>query len=169
MSNSTIRTFSSFLPLFTHLIARLSHEKSHFCLLTKVTFFNDIRSLWNGWYIFDMISHCRAMIYACGIWGTDIISCLQSKYIIRLAVYHIAQAIYHWKAQRPRQPKRLSGAFFAFGWKFIILWYNLFDKKEFGDQWPLTMRAKCSAFHCCPEPLGVVAAAQLGILNFDKC
>ena len=25
------------------------HEKSHFCLPTKVTFFNDIRSLWNGW------------------------------------------------------------------------------------------------------------------------
>ena len=24
------------------------HEKSHFCLPTKVTFFNDIRSLWNG-------------------------------------------------------------------------------------------------------------------------
>ena len=24
------------------------HEKSHFCLLTKVTFFNDIRSLRNG-------------------------------------------------------------------------------------------------------------------------
>ena len=71
--------------------------ESHFCLPTKVTFFNDIRSLWNGWYIFDMISHCRAMIYACGIWGTDIISWLRSKYIIRLAVYHIASAIYHWK------------------------------------------------------------------------
>ena len=26
----------------------LRHEKSHFCLLTKVTFFNDIRSLRNG-------------------------------------------------------------------------------------------------------------------------
>ena len=26
----------------------LLHEKSHFCLLTKVTFFNDIRSLRNG-------------------------------------------------------------------------------------------------------------------------
>ena len=62
---------------------RLDHEKSHFCLPTKVTFFNDIRSWRNGWYIFDMISHCRAMIYACGIWGTDIISCLRSKYIIR--------------------------------------------------------------------------------------
>ena len=24
------------------------HEKSHFCLPTKATFFNDIRSLWNG-------------------------------------------------------------------------------------------------------------------------
>ena len=23
-------------------------KKSHFCLPTKVTFFNDIRSLWNG-------------------------------------------------------------------------------------------------------------------------
>ena len=27
--------------------------------------------------------------------GTDIISCLRSKYIIRRAVYHIAIAIYH--------------------------------------------------------------------------
>ena len=36
------------------------------------------------------------MIYACGIWGTDMISCLRSKYIIRLAVYHIASAIYHY-------------------------------------------------------------------------
>ena len=32
------------------------HEKSHFCLPTKVTFFNDIRSFRNGRYIFDMIS-----------------------------------------------------------------------------------------------------------------
>ena len=37
----------------------------------------------------------RAMIYAFAYEGTDIISCLRSKYIIRLAVYHIAQAIYH--------------------------------------------------------------------------
>ena len=28
--------------------------------------------------------------------GTDIISCLRSKYIIRLAVHHIAIAIYHY-------------------------------------------------------------------------
>ena len=27
ISNSTVRTFSSFLPLFTHLIARLSHRR----------------------------------------------------------------------------------------------------------------------------------------------
>ena len=31
---------------FESLPAR--QEKSHLCLLTKVTFFNDIRSLWNG-------------------------------------------------------------------------------------------------------------------------
>ena len=32
----------------------------------------------------------RAMIYASRMKGTDIISYLRSKYIIRLAVYHIA-------------------------------------------------------------------------------
>ena len=31
----------------------LRHEKSHFCLLTKVTFFNDIRSFRNGRYIIE--------------------------------------------------------------------------------------------------------------------
>ena len=35
------------------------------------------------------------MIYASRMKGTDIISCLRSKYIIRLVVYHIAIAIYH--------------------------------------------------------------------------
>ena len=30
--------------------------------------------------------------------GTDIISCLHSKHIIRLAVYRIAIAIYHWES-----------------------------------------------------------------------
>lgn len=34
---------------------------------TKEVVFNDIRSCRNGWYIFDMISHFRPMIYACGI------------------------------------------------------------------------------------------------------
>ena len=58
------------------------HEKSHFCLPTKVTFFNDIRSLARTGDI-SSIWYRIAMIYACGIWGTDIISCLRSKYIIR--------------------------------------------------------------------------------------
>ena len=46
--------------------------------------FNDTRSCRNGWYIFDMISHFRAMIYACGIW--------RNGYYIMLAqqVYHTA-------------------------------------------------------------------------------
>lgn len=36
-------------------------------------------------------------MYAFGIWGTDIISCLRSKYIMRLLPYIISPAtIYHF-------------------------------------------------------------------------
>ena len=42
---------------------------------------------------------------------------------------------------------------------------QLFDKLEFGGQWPLTMRARCSAFRHCPNPLGIVTAEQFDILE----
>ena len=41
-----------------------------------------------------------------------------------------------------------------------------FVKLEFGGQWPLTMRAGCSAFHYCPNPLGIVTAQLLDKLEF---
>ena len=43
---------------------------------------------------------------------------------------------------------------------------KLFDKLEFGGQWPLTMRVRCSAFRYCPNPLGVVPAEQFDKLEF---
>ena len=47
-----------------------------------------------------------------------------------------------------------------------IFYQKLFDKLEFGGQWPLTMRAQCSAFRYCPNPLGIVTAEQLDKLEF---
>ena len=44
----------------------------------------------------------------------------------------------------------------------------LFDKLEFSGQWPLTMRARCSDFRYCPDPLGIVTAKQLDKLEFVK-
>ena len=44
---------------------------------------------------------------------------------------------------------------------------NPVDKLGFGGQWPLTMRAWCSAFRYCPNPLGIVTAKQLDKLEFD--
>ena len=41
ISNSTVRTFSSFLPLFTHLIARLSHRRRLENIRFRVFFFCD--------------------------------------------------------------------------------------------------------------------------------
>ena len=41
ISNSTVRTFSSFLPLFTHLIARLSHRRRLENVRFRVFFFGD--------------------------------------------------------------------------------------------------------------------------------
>ena len=43
---------------------------------------------------------------------------------------------------------------------------QLFDILEFGGQWPLTMRARCSVFRYCPDPLGIVAAKQFVKLEF---
>ena len=45
---------------------------------------------------------------------------------------------------------------------------NLFSKLEFGGQWPLTMRARYSAFRYCPNPLDVVTAKQLDKLEFGE-
>ena len=41
-----------------------------------------------------------------------------------------------------------------------------FDKLEFGGQWPLTMRTRCSVIRYCPDPLGIVTAEQLDKLEF---
>ena len=43
---------------------------------------------------------------------------------------------------------------------------QLLDKLEFGGQCPLTMRARCTAFRYCPNPLGIVSAEQLDKLEF---
>ena len=76
------------------------HEKPSFVNLTKEGFSmisvpvrtGDISSIWYRtfvrWYM------------PAAYEGTDIISCLHSKHIIRLAVYRIAIAIYHWESQR---------------------------------------------------------------------
>ena len=40
------------------------------------------------------------------------------------------------------------------------------DKLEFGGGAPLTIRARCSAFRYCPDPLGIVTAEQLDKLEF---
>ena len=42
----------------------------------------------------------------------------------------------------------------------------LFDILEFGGESPLTMRARCSAFRYCPDPLGIVTTEQLDKLEF---
>ena len=39
-------------------------------------------------------------------------------------------------------------------------------KLEFGGESPLTMRAWCSAFRYCPDPLGIVTTEQLNKLEF---
>ena len=45
--------------------------------------------------------------------GTDIISCLQSKYITRLAVYHIAAARYHFLQEPESIRKNAKNIFFV--------------------------------------------------------
>ena len=39
--------------------------------------------------------------------------------------------------------------------------FYLLDKLEFGGESPLIIRARCSAFRYCPDPLGIVTAEQL--------
>jgi hypothetical protein len=50
----------------------------------------------------------------------------------------------------------------------VYLYYCiiLLDKLEFGGESPLTMRARCSAFRYCPNPLGIVTAKQFVKLEF---
>ena len=45
---------------------------------------------------------------------------------------------------------------------------QLLVKLEFGGQWPLTMRARCSVFRYFPNPLGIVAAKQFVKLEFGE-
>ena len=40
------------------------------------------------------------------------------------------------------------------------------DKLEFGGESPRTIRAWCSGFRYCPNPLGIVTAEQLDKLEF---
>ena len=40
------------------------------------------------------------------------------------------------------------------------------NKLEFGGESPLTMRARCSAFRYCPNPLGIVPAELFDKLEF---
>ena len=44
--------------------------------------------------------------------------------------------------------------------------YKQFDILEFGGESPLTMRARCSGFRYCPNPLGIVTAKRLDKLEF---
>ena len=41
-----------------------------------------------------------------------------------------------------------------------FLYVGQIDKLEFGGESPRTMRAQCSAFRYCPDPLGIVTAKQ---------
>ena len=46
--------------------------------------------------------------------------------------------------------------------------HEQFAKLEFGGESPRTMRAWCSAFRYCPDPLGIVTAEQLDKLEFNE-
>ena len=46
--------------------------------------------------------------------------------------------------------------------------FKQLNKLEFGGQSPLTMRAWCSVFRYCPNPLGIVPAEQFDKLEFVK-
>ena len=48
------------------------------------------------------------------------------------------------------------------------MFFRLLDKLEFGGQRPQAMRARCSAFRYCPNPLGIVTAKQFVKLKFDN-
>ena len=48
-------------------------------------------------------------------------------------------------------------------WKCTLY---LFDKLEFGGQWPLTIRTWCGTIRYCPDPLGIVTAEQFDKLEF---
>ena len=76
----------------------LRYEKSHFCLLTKVTFFNDIRSWRNGRYIFDMISLCERRYTLRHMKERILYHIFNENISYGNVVYHIAITIYHWKS-----------------------------------------------------------------------
>ena len=46
--------------------------------------------------------------------------------------------------------------------------FGVFGKLEFGGESPLTIRAWCSTFRYCPNPLGIVTAEQFDKLEFVK-
>ena len=60
----------------------------------NLSFFNDIRSAENGWYIFDMIFTFGGWYMPAAYEGTDIISCLRSKYIMQRKPYIISRKRY---------------------------------------------------------------------------
>ena len=45
---------------------------------------------------------------------------------------------------------------------------HLFDKLEFAGMPRRAMRARCSVFRYCPDPLGIVTAEQLDKLEFGN-
>ena len=47
-----------------------------------------------------------------------------------------------------------------------VLIVYLLDILEFGGESPLTIRAWCSAFRYCPNPLGIVPAEVIDKLEF---
>ena len=62
----------------------------------------------------------------------------------------------------------LSGTAQAFGLcqESWIQIYHLLNKLEFGGQRPQAMRARCSDFRYCPDPLGIGTAKQFDKLEF---
>ena len=51
-------------------------------------------------------------------------------------------------------------------WQETVTGNEELIKLEFGGESPLTMRARCSAFRYCPDPLGIVTAEELDKLEF---
>ena len=49
---------------------------------------------------------------------------------------------------------------------FLFKRNDQLDKLEFGGESPLPIRARCSMFRYCPDPLGIVTAKQLNKLEF---
>ena len=69
---------------------------------------------------------------------------------------------------RPPCDGKSQGGFYALaqGINMAVILFELLDKLEFGGESPLTIRAWCSTFRYCPNPLGIVTAEQFDKLEF---